>query len=77
VCEAGQIESERIRELITLRPACDFRIWTSDRKVNPHLFAALAFVHAQRATGAGIQKFVSQPWHCVAALAPDFVGGLE
>jgi hypothetical protein len=47
------------------------------RHIDPHLFAALTFVHAQSAAGSGLQNFESQPGRSATVLAPDFVGGLN
>jgi hypothetical protein len=46
-------------------------------QVDPHLLAARAFVHAQTASGAGVQNLVSQSRHGATSPAPDFIRRLE
>jgi hypothetical protein len=41
---------------------------------NPHLLAALTFVHAQGAAGSDIQDFMRQSRASAALAAPDLIG---
>jgi hypothetical protein len=42
-------------------------------KVDPHLLAAFAFVHAQRSAGSGVQEFMCQTRYSSAFFAPDLI----